>query len=275
MIFKHLLFLIGIFSLQSLVGLINSEFTFYLPLFQCLVCLYIIIINKLKYKLNVFFIQFSYSITLIILHIFLSLSLITYFFSFVTPVTIVLTLYLNKNPKFYKNLILLLIVLIYSFSTTKIIHPNLFYKNNYKLNYNKNLDVNFYDSDKQVFIFDKSKIYVLDFWTTSCSLCIEKFPAFHKLKIDFKKDNKIEFHTVNVTLPGDSNNKIVKLLKNKNLILDNLFINSDIEAKKISINDYPTILIIKNGKIFYNGYPSYDNFVIFNNLKSLIKDYAK
>uniref|UniRef100_UPI0040478CDF hypothetical protein n=1 Tax=Flavobacterium sp. TaxID=239 RepID=UPI0040478CDF len=49
----------------------------------------------------------------------------------------------------------------------------------------------------------------------------------------------------------------------------------DIDAKKIGVLLYPTIIIIKDNKIVYNGYPAYERFVISNNIYDIIEAIQK
>lgn len=88
----------------------------------------------------------------------------------------------------------------------------------------------------------------------------------------YSTNSKLEFYSLNVRLNNSERYRAHKYVVNKNYCFDNLFINSKEDAKRIDVQGYPTILIIKNNEIVYNGYPGLNKFIFFNNLDNLIKD---
>lgn len=262
----------GFFFIQMIIGTINSNFTFYFPVFQISIFFYAIALRYYNLKLHSFYRYFSYSIVSLILYYTISLATISIFFICVTPITIFLAGFIKKKFSIFRNVSLLVLVLSYSIITVEIIHPNVFYYNNYKKVFTRNLNEQFYDKSLNKTTFHKDSIYVLEFWNTTCSVCIEKFPAFLLIKQKFAHHKNVKFHTVNVKQPHDKANIVNKLLRKKELINHNLFLQSDSIAKRLDVDGYPTFLIIKNGIIIYNGYPSLNNVVLFNNLENIVEN---
>lgn len=272
---KNLYFLVLILTAQVFIGLINSYYVFYLPLFQISVFILTIIFLKYNIHLNYFFKYFSYSFILFIFYLFnLVLFDKVIFFILLTPISIYFaSVFYNKS--IYSKLLCLVVVYIYSLFSATILLSNLFHYNNYKKEFNKEIICKLYDNNNKILNLDKSKIYVLDFWTTSCGTCIEKFPNFNTLCVKYSKNKNIIFYSINVKLKNDDKLKTINFIQDKNYCFNNLFIDDLNDAKKLSVHDFPTILIIKNNKIVYNGYPSYDNYVIFNNIDNLVETYLK
>lgn len=269
---KYIIYLLAFFTLQFGLGAFNSEYIYYFTSFQVGVFILVNIFLKFRFKLNNCFFYFSYSIILLILSFFIEFSLIIYFFIFITPLTILFAKIFFYHRNITYKIIIFLSVISYSIISIIIIHENLFYKNNFKSDYNKKIEITFYDENDRTFIFEKNKTYILDFWTTNCGVCIEKFPDFNKISKKYLTNPNIKFYTVNVRLNENDKIKVIKYTSDKTNYFKNLYIKSKEEANIIDVNAYPTILIIKGNKIIYNGYPSFDSYVLFNNLDKLISD---
>lgn len=254
------------------LGLLNSEYLFYFSAFQFIVFIFINIYLKLNLNLNKYYMYFSYSIILLILTFFIDFALIVYFFIFITPFTVFLShrFYLQKN--ILKRVLIIIIINVYTIFSVILVHENIFYYNNFKKNYIKDLKLTIYDINNNPINFDKNKVYVLDIWTTSCGVCIEKFPDFSSLCEKYSDNSNLEFYSVNVKLNETERNRTLKYVLGKNYCFKNLFINSKDEVNKIDVYEYPTIIIIKNNKIIYNGYPSFNSYVLFNNLNNIIEE---
>lgn len=268
---KYILFLIVFFTTQTIIGLINSNFSFYLPAFQLSVFFIILTYFKFRIELNKYFMYFSYSIILIL---FLLFKLVDFhrvsFFILLTPITIYFAHRFHKSS-LLKKISSLMVVIIYSVFSATILLSNISSYSNFKKDYENEILISFYDSNKKEVEFDKNKIYVLDFWTTSCGICIQKFPDFDNLKKKYASNNKVEFYAVNVSLRNDDFEKTKSFIENKNHSFQNLYVFSSDEASKLTVLDYPTIIVIKNNKIVYNGYPSYDKVVVFNNINDVVE----
>lgn len=152
------------------------------------------------------------------------------------------------------------------------IHPNtwVLQKNNepYKNEIFSGLEV--VDSQQRKIHFDDSKITVLDFWTTSCGVCFEKFPEFEKYYLQFKDNPKVQFYSVNVPLERDKFLEVVQLADSLNYSFPTIYANFKEEIQNLGVHSYPHLLILKNGKVRYSGLLITDRFVFVNHIKSEI-----
>jgi thiol-disulfide isomerase/thioredoxin len=44
---------------------------------------------------------------------------------------------------------------------------------------------------------------VLDFWTTSCGVCFQKFPLFEEQYVKYRSNNNVVLYSINAKLPSD------------------------------------------------------------------------
>lgn len=117
---------------------------------------------------------------------------------------------------------------------------------------------------------DKSKIIVLDFWTTSCGVCFKKFPDFEKYYLEFKDNPNVEFYSVNVPIERDEFTKVVNLVDELKYEFPTLYATSIKEVENLGIRLYPHLLILKDGKIRYSGKLITDENVFVNHIKTEI-----
>ena len=153
-----------------------------------------------------------------------------------------------------------------------ILFPNLFVlQNNIGVHTNEAFDgISLINKNKESIELDKSKIIVLDFWTTSCGICFKKFPDLEKYYLEFKNNPNVEFYSINVPLKRDEFSKVVKLVDDLNYKFPTLYATSIKEVENLGIYAYPHLLIIKNGKLRYDGRLETDKYIFVNHLKSEI-----
>ena len=153
-----------------------------------------------------------------------------------------------------------------------ILFPNLFVlQNNIGAHKNEAFDgISLINKNKESIELDKSKIIVLDFWTTSCGICFKKFPDLEKYYLEFKDNPNVEFYSINVPLKRDEFSKVVKLVDELNYKFPTLYATSIKEVENLGIYAYPHLLILKNGKLRYDGRLETDKYIFVNHLKSEI-----
>ncbi len=126
------------------------------------------------------------------------------------------------------------------------------------------LDVKFNDTNGQVFTLSeqRGKVVVLDFVTTTCSVCIEEFDALRQLQ----GQKGIVIVSVNVDGSSDGDlktfaqsNKVGWLIGNSPTAIDDF-----------KVSAVPTLIIVdKSGTIRYRGfYTSYDQLIQIINVNS-------
>lgn len=158
--------------------------------------------------------------------------------------------------KFRKIYILILSVLIFAFISL-VIFPNWFiYCNNYDAV--KNIpfkEIGLIDHNKNKVVIDKDKVVVLDFWSTSCNICFKQFPDLESVYNKYKNNKNIEFYAVNVPLKRDKFDNTIKILDSIGYKFPKYYAKSFEEVEgKLKFNTFPHLMIIKNGKIRYEGF---------------------
>src|SRR5690606_6703069 len=173
-----------------------------------------------------------------------------------------------ENKSFIKNGIVVLLVSLFG---SYLVFPNYFQfyqayiKKEVKIN-RSFPNINFTDRNKENFVFDKDKIIVLDFWTTSCGVCFNEFPLYNDLTLKYKDDDRIEFYSVNVPLKRDVFEKSVEMIEAYNYSFKNIYAISEKEvSEELNIYAFPNIVIVKNDTIVYQGHPSYEKIVVIDN----------
>lgn len=119
------------------------------------------------------------------------------------------------------------------------------------------VNVDFLDeNDKKVSLNDPNKYYVLDFWTTTCGVCIMEFPKVENLYQKYKHLGNVEIYSVNFPLRGQKYKNVIDVPRKRNMTFPVLqFENEDREllGRKYNVFAFPTVLIIKNEKIIHVG----------------------
>lgn len=156
----------------------------------------------------------------------------------------------------FRKIYLPILSLILFYCISYIISPNFFiyYHSN---NSEKNIDfkyVTLVDKEKKIIKLSGDKIIVLDFWTTSCGICFKKFPVLEAEHQKYNANKNIEFYAVNVPINGDKFETTITILDSLGYTFPKFYAKSfqEIEAN-LKFNTFPHLMIIKNGKIRYEG----------------------
>lgn len=174
--------------------------------------------------------------------------------------------------KFQKYYIPILSFFLFIF-LSQLIYPNLYsYLKNNKSE--KNIifpKTTFFDNNKNIISINNNKIIVLDFWSTSCSICFKKFPDLENIYLKYENNPNIEIYAVNVPEKNDNFDKTVKLLDSIGYTFPKLYAKSAKEIKvNLNVYSFPHLLILKNGKIRYDGVLETDKKVMFYNTENAI-----
>lgn len=103
----------------------------------------------------------------------------------------------------------------------------------------------------------KGDLVVLNFWSTSCGICIEKFPEIEKLYQEFLNDPRVSFYSINIPLRRDTKEFIYSLDEDYDTLL--LF-GDEALRNKLGVKGYPTMVVIKNGVQKYHGITVFDPY---------------
>lgn len=140
-------------------------------------------------------------------------------------------------------------------SVTNIPFPNVSITNNEKININLN----------------DNKIIILDFWSTNCGICFSKFPDLEKTYLKYKKNQKVKIYAVNVPLKRDKFEKTIKILDSIGYKFPKLYAKSAKEMEdSLKIHTFPHLIILKNGRIRYDGILETEKNVFLYNIENEI-----
>jgi thiol-disulfide isomerase/thioredoxin len=116
-------------------------------------------------------------------------------------------------------------------------------------------EIKWIDENFKTYELPKDKIVVLDFWTSSCSVCFKKFPQMNTLYNKFKNNNQIVILAVNVPLGTETFEERKDIFNDENLDFKSIYAVSMKDVQnQLQFNTYPNIVILNNNKIVYNGY---------------------
>lgn len=112
----------------------------------------------------------------------------------------------------------------------------------------------------------REKVIVLDFWSTTCGICFEKFPDFQSVSDKYKSNKNVEIYAVNFPLKNDRFAKTTKVLDSIGYTFSKLYAKSAKEIEdSLHFNTFPHLIIVKDGKIRYDGMLETDkNTMIFS-----------
>lgn len=128
-------------------------------------------------------------------------------------------------------------------------------------------------SNKSI-VLEKNKIILLDFWTTNCGICFEKFPDLEYISNKYKNNDNVLIYSINVPLRNEKLNETTKILDSLGYSFKKLYAVSQAEIEdSLKINSFPCLLIIKNNKIRYRGQleSNQSKYIYFNTEKIINK----
>lgn len=178
-----------------------------------------------------------------------------------TPITFLLGYYLKDKLLLFKVLypVILFFIGFYGFINLWFFMENFNARDNMKA---PEMKFNYLESEIRLDTI-KNTIIVLDFWTTNCGVCFKKFPDFEKSYLNYKNNPDVIFYTVNIPVKRDTLGLANKMIGKYNYQFPKLFATSDTIPKQLGFNKYPHNIILKNGKIRFNGSFSINDKDIF------------
>lgn len=111
------------------------------------------------------------------------------------------------------------------------------------------------ENGEKILLTDSNdEIVVLDFWTTSCGYCFQKFPVFDQIRKEHQSlNNGVKFYAVNVPISRDTANQALNIAKGLPYGFAHLFAPNEDIATLFHITGYPAVIVIRNRKILYRG----------------------
>ena len=113
-----------------------------------------------------------------------------------------------------------------------------------------------FDEEKNLLTGDdfNGKIVLLDFWTTTCGLCFQKFPQLQAVHNKFKQDSSVMILAVNTPIEEDKPNQAFNDIRKEGHTFPVVVTKDEDLAEKFGVKGYPTTFIINpNRQIVYKG----------------------
>jgi thiol-disulfide isomerase/thioredoxin len=99
-----------------------------------------------------------------------------------------------------------------------------------------------------------NKIVLLDFWTTTCGVCFQKFPQLQAVYERYQQDSSVLILAVDTPLEEDKPNQAFEMIKQRNYTLPVVITKEADLAEKWGVVGYPTTFVINpTGQIVYKG----------------------
>lgn len=108
------------------------------------------------------------------------------------------------------------------------------------------------DKNEELVVFEKNKLYILDFWYSGCGVCYEEFPSFEKKYLDNINSN-IEYIAINHPIRDDKPEYFWKILEDRNYTFP-AWKGSENMSEAFTVSLYPTIVVFRNDTILYKGH---------------------
>lgn len=101
--------------------------------------------------------------------------------------------------------------------------------------------------------FYKNKLVLLDFWNTSCGVCFIKFPDLENLYQKYRFQENFIIQSVNIPIDRDTSGMAFKMVAQYNKYSFPVVVGNEDMKSVFNINAYPTVLLIKNGRVIFRG----------------------
>lgn len=187
---------------------------------------------------------------------------------FLAPIVFYLTGYFfqKKTKKELGAISLLIIILGFFF----IINWINFVSHKTITNIDKFPEISIVNENLEKFNFNSRKIKIIDVWSSSCSICIKKFPEFENLKIRYENNTNIEFFSLNLPLKKDSLINIKNYTKNYSF--KKLYATELDSWEQLNIKGVPIFLVLdKKNNLVYKGSLNASWYDLYNNIHKIIK----
>ena len=115
-----------------------------------------------------------------------------------------------------------------------------------------------------------NKIMVLDLWVTTCGVCFQEFPKYENIYLEYKDNPLVEMYALNIPIKRDTLGYAQAKIEKYNYKFPVIYAKTDSFTKSLNINSYPHLVIIKNGKVRFNGALIMDKDIYFYKLKNEI-----
>jgi thiol-disulfide isomerase/thioredoxin len=134
----------------------------------------------------------------------------------------------------------------------------------------------FNEASQKVNFNIKNKLLVLDFWSSACGSCIEAFPDFERTALKYKDDPNIVFYSINIPVRKETMEENISIVKSQyNYKFNKLYSKDFSTCDSLGFRKFPTLVIAKNGVIYYQGSTILDEDITIHHIETEIKRISK
>lgn len=109
-----------------------------------------------------------------------------------------------------------------------------------------------YITNKESIDTANDKLVVLDFYITSCGLCVKGFPTLQRLYDKYKYNGKVSVNSVNVHIPRDKEGQAVEMVRKRKFTFPVLLANDSL-GNVMGISGYPAVFVLQHDSILFRG----------------------
>jgi thiol-disulfide isomerase/thioredoxin len=100
----------------------------------------------------------------------------------------------------------------------------------------------------------RNKITLMDFWTTPCGACFEKFPQVEAAYEKYAGDSAVAIMAVNIPIEEDKPDQAFEVIKKEGYKFPVVVLKDEGIAEEIGVKSYPTSLVVdQNAQVIYRG----------------------
>ena len=113
--------------------------------------------------------------------------------------------------------------------------------------------ISLYDNSSNVYnLNNPHKLYIIDFWTSSCGVCFRNFPMVDSISKQADK-SKFEIIALNIPIQNEKKEENFRILSSYPYTFKKLFAEAQSVADSFGVNAYPTTIVIKGNKVIFRG----------------------
>jgi thiol-disulfide isomerase/thioredoxin len=100
----------------------------------------------------------------------------------------------------------------------------------------------------------RQKITLMDFWTTACGACFEKFPQVEAAYEKYADDSAVAIMAVNTPIEEDKPDQAFETIRKEGYKFPVVVLRDESIAEEIGVKNYPTTFVVdQNARIVYKG----------------------
>ena len=115
----------------------------------------------------------------------------------------------------------------------------------------------------------RDAVTVVEFWTTNCGVCFERFPDLERFHQTYRDDPRVDVYAVNLTVPQDEPGDAERLIERFGYTFPNLYATDSFEevSQRLGFRGVPAIAIYDaDQSLAFVGTPEFDRRIFVRNV---------